>query len=232
MLKSVSYSQFEKFWLEDKKLKYLKDQSSYDRLDSVYKASEHADSAHSAFLRSYVKDKGWPTFAEGGLYAMDLAVHDYLNYEFLFPILKEAYKAGKIPFRILRLIHDYSPSLDFFYRHEDDLSYHHEIVNVSSLVEHVMPDEKTTQKIQRIYNSHCPLKKIFLIYENSKVNTSYYLMPNELVMFSDKEHLLTNRFIDLFQRIPNKICKTDIAPYSDWIISDTKSDRLKLYICY
>jgi hypothetical protein len=232
VLKSVSYSQFEKFWLEDKKLKYLKDQSSYDRLDSVYKASEHADSAHSAFLRSYVKDKGWPTFAEGGLYAMDLAVHDYLNYEFLFPILKEAYKAGKIPFRILRLIHDYSPSLDFFYRHEDDLSYHHEIVNVSSLVEHVMPDEKTTQKIQRIYNSHCPLKKIFLIYENSKVNTSYYLMPNELVMFSDKEHLLTNRFIDLFQRIPNKICKTDIAPYSDWIISDTKSDRLKLYICY
>lgn len=62
------------------------------------------DSIQFALLRAYITRSGWPTLANGSLFAAEIALRDREYYFFYIPYLKEAFVANQVPLYAIKKI--------------------------------------------------------------------------------------------------------------------------------
>lgn len=237
---SQAFDSLRRYWAEDKHLRIIRENVHEAKLDSIEARIRHDDSIHFRYLYHYVQSNGWPSMADGSLFAGTIALHDYEHYEYYFPLMKQAFLDKILDYKLIRKMHDFSGLLDGY----DSVAAHLQNVNydcfdVSCLLHKTLPYPDRVNEIEQAIKKHCLIKDVFLVYENSKVNPHNYREKNEeffsltkgFVSYAQK---FKTQMLYLFSDMPGEICPqyTKRGFYAYDIISDRVKDKLTLYIIY
>jgi len=119
---------------------------------------DHTDSMRFNYLYQYVVKNGWPSLANGSIYATILAIHDHDHSEEYIPIIKNAVRAGKVDISALQLImywnakkHDYLQFKRLLTRSK------YATFDISGiLASNELP--KSTPEIEQFISQHCPVR--------------------------------------------------------------------------
>ncbi len=101
--KTEPYIQFKRMAEEVTRLRDEREQCmESDCYWSLTSQIAYTDSIHSAYLNKYILKNGWPTIANGSLYAGVVAMHDSVHFKEYTPILTDAVMKGQLTIDALK----------------------------------------------------------------------------------------------------------------------------------
>lgn len=228
--RSETYVRFQQMHEEDQYIRKVESQCA-DSLTCA-RASRRmrvADSTHFAYFYNYVQARGWPTLADGSLYASVLAIHDHEHHEYYIPILTKAVADGRAPLGLLELL------LQWRAHHFASNSILQAILDttktkmafdVSSLLRDNMPS--SLSRILTTTRAHCPVH-FHLIHE----------VPHEAMaagfttrMHSDGNRSKEGSILDQLIGEMHAVCAK--IPEDVWYVRwlPAERERLMLYIVW
>jgi hypothetical protein len=225
--RSAAYTAFEKMNAEDQALRVSEgraaDSLSYALISRKMRLQ---DSLHFEYLYHYVQKNGWPTIADGALYASVLAIHDHDRHEYYIQVLKKAVGEGKAPIELLEMLLQWR-------RHRLDQRAYKAyldtaaklVFNVSSMLRHIQPS--SLARIQNAFKQHCP--KYYLIHEAPSADVFWGYM-NRVHSDSNGEggSVLTRFANEIYPYCPRRLYKDLWAV--KWMPAER--ERLMLYLIW
>jgi len=152
--RSAAYTDFKRMRDEDQTLRTVRSRCG-DSLTCARAAQRMrvADSAHFEALYDYVRQHGWPSVADGGLYAQVLAIHDHKRHEYYIPIIQEAVANGSAQLNLLDLMMQWrsQKSPEQLRQYLDTAT--RRVFDVSSMLGEVLP--ASLPRIQKALKGHC-----------------------------------------------------------------------------
>lgn len=191
---------------------------------------KYTDSIHFEKLYKYVQENGWPSIANGSLFAALIAVHDNKRVEYYVPIFKQAIIDGKLPFEPLKLIFakkKFSNSSFDDLRKRIDTSVKYSFV-VNQLLEHRMPTN--VEDIKKTIKKHCPNLDVLLIYQKAFQFDNYlkWLDKENSIEHSNGESII-QQFFNEFQVVCSSRFTKDV--WSVYCLpTERKTDQIMFYI--
>jgi hypothetical protein len=178
-----------------------------------------SDSIHFTYLYNYVVKNGWPSIENGAVYAQILAIHDHAHFDYYIPIIRKAVLAG--------LVRESTYYLMLSYKERENTPIKHYlkvpnkvVIDVNSVVDGILPDEKTIEKIKTEAKLHCPLKCIIFVYESNNEDDADNWWKTK-----------RSRILDDIAVIID--CPTaDNSLYTDHEIISGRKKKMKLYLIY
>jgi hypothetical protein len=128
-------------------------------------AIDKLDSASAAGLYEYVKVKGWPSIANGGLYAGQLVMRDYWHspYYDTSGIIKRATEQGLLPSHVLRYLQENRHNLSMRRQIHKLLRPGYLSFDVTDFLYSQRPE--VMSRVVEAIKSACPVKAIFMVCE-------------------------------------------------------------------
>ncbi len=128
------------------------------------------DTTHARYLQNYILKKGWPSLADGSMYAAIIAIHDHENHDFYIPHIKKAILSGNLEMGSLELILYWRSHNMSYLTFKHHLATHPYVsFNVTDILHDTVPT--SMPEIIRTLKNCCPVR-LFLFFE-SKDNQSY-----------------------------------------------------------
>jgi len=172
--KSLVYATFKNMAEEAKTIRdtlnKCMESKTYDVIDAQLR---HTDSTHFTYLYNYVLKNGWPSLANGSIYAGLLVTHDLAHYYYYYNIVKEAITNGNLPIDILQ-------SMVYSKQDEEATNYCNLIRSKYKFIcfdiSSVLKDNKTLPAnmwaIINTVKKRCT-DNLFIIFSNHKANTAW-----------------------------------------------------------
>ncbi len=222
--KAECYTEFERMAIEDQAIrKRLTRCADTFTCRKIRQLMIHTDTMHATYLYGFVKEYGWPSLAQGSMYATTLAIHDHSNHSFYMPFMKQAVKDGQVDMNALMLINHYIKSSVSHQQMLDDIRTKPNIrFNISELLRESMP--KALPRIQKAFNDACDKKfKYYYIFEAPR---------NQI--FSDWHDLHHSKagmhIMEKFQKELQLYCKQKIFDPHVWYHAWIPEDKTGLYM--
>lgn len=222
--KSAYYIEFERMAEEDqvvrKRLTRCADTFTCRKIRELMR---HTDTLHARYLYDFVQANGWPSIAEGSMYATTLAIHDHSNHSFYMPYLKKAVMNGQADMNALMLINHYVKSHVSHKEMLEEIRTKRNIrFDVSELLQESMP--KSLPRIQKAFSDACEQKfKFYYIFEAPR---------NQI--FSDWHDIHHSRggmhIMEKFQKELQIYCKKKIFDPGVWYHSWIPENKTGLYM--
>ena len=178
-----------------------------------------SDSIHFTYLYNYVVKNGWPSMENGSMYAQILAIHDHAHFDYYIPIIRKAVLDGLVRESTYYLMLSYKE------RERNPIKHYLKVPNkvvidVNSVVDGILPDEKTIERIKTEAKLHCPLKCIIFVYESNNEDDADNWWKTK-----------KSRILDDIAVIID--CPTaDNSLYTDHEIISGRKKKMKLYLIY
>lgn len=151
--RSKAYQMFEKMYAEDQAIRHKLDSCTDSLSCSV--ASEQmlfTDSMHFVGLLGYVHRYGWPSIANGSIYASIIALHDHRHHKLYRPVVLQGTLDGIIERQILDLLYFWVKSEGLYIT----LSKHKYVVfDVTDVLKYKMP--ACLPEVKKVIAAHCPV---------------------------------------------------------------------------
>ncbi len=169
--KMESYTKFKAMYMEDIAAKRSAENCG-DSLtcDKAAKRIRITDSIHSDYLYNYIKKNGWPSLANGSLYANILALHDHLHYEDYLASLRQGILNGYAAPDVLELMEKMMLSDNGYYFHNKNYQEFAELLKthayrrfeISAVLNDRMPS--SLSRIEKAVAQLCPAN-LYYFYE-------------------------------------------------------------------
>jgi hypothetical protein len=230
--KTYAFSEFSKMHTEDQGLRKAMEMCGDSFTCAKFsKRLRTTDSQHFQYLYSYVQKNGWPTVADGGLYAHTLAIHNHEHHAFYIPHLKKAVLQGQAILSALELIYYWQTrsggATRAYYDTVRKFSF-----DVSSILSLRMP--ASFYRILQTVKQYCPVK-IHLVLEcaNQKIyddwcaKTGYPYKHDHIIQrFFDEMHASCPRQVHNGESIYKGTSELKSLRY------EGKRPRMMLYVIY
>jgi len=106
--KHEPYTKFKEMYEEDQNIRNKGDSCRDSACYSLnFNDMVRTDTMHFNYLYKYIIEHGWPTIAEGSLYASVIAVHDHEHHESYIRLLRKGVIEGQVDPGILRLVNNW-----------------------------------------------------------------------------------------------------------------------------
>jgi hypothetical protein len=216
------------------------DQEVRHRLDSIQNETSEklppdflnkVDSLHFEYLYQYVKNKGWPTVENGSLPASIIALHDHQRHGYYLPIVRKAVLDGIFEESTYELMKSYFSGKKTQQWENIVATSNHVKIDISTTINFKIPDTATLNKIATAIKQHCPIKKVFWVYESPDSNSINIWWNEHTKKFNNNydDSIFHNTLHELF--LLNCNCDSDIQVCQK-IISSGNPKRMVLYLVY
>ena len=181
--RSKAYKDFKAMAMEDQALR-IKQATCRDSLCRATTDDElqYSDSAHFIYLYNYIEKYGWPSLADGSMYATVLAIHDHEHAEYYLPVVRKAVLDGRVEVGALRLIVYWNARSREYATMDDYLATH-------TYIKYDITDALDSDKLPRLLpeiektvKEHCPIKPIYFV--ESKRNKAAFDQIHRLLEYS------------------------------------------------
>lgn len=227
--KSKIYKEFEKLYRNRVSVRNKLDTFKGFLLTEIEKEMNFVDSLNFNSTLRYIKDNGWPRLQDGGKYAFMIVSRDYDNYQYYFPIIKQAVLSGELPFDCLNTMYVNSGCLAFYYRFKPLMKKPHICYKVNSMLNGEIP--YYLPKIKQTIKENCPISSIHTLFLTSKVNLENVKSPYKLFYFADAlgfNKQYKEKIVTLMKECTNNRNLYKVTEH--WRMDDCYNDNLLLYI--
>ena len=187
---------------------------------------------HFAYLLRYVHRHGWPSIANGSIFASIIALHDHRHHELYYPFIKNAVLDGRIDRQVFDLMYYYlrdNPGENIY----ASLSKRRYIrFDVTSILSDRMPSN--IEEIEKVIAAHCPVDWHWII-EYDKTKDRQYAWAQ---VYTNAYHRTVR---DLQQEIYGYNCHMDrilqryveTGLWTTWgVLTQNDTSRMYMYISY
>ena len=161
--KSKAYYDFKKMADEDQRIRN-KLEGCRDSLAAAtaIEEMEYSDSVNFRYLYQYLKKHGWPSLADGSMYASILAIHDHDHHTEYLPIVKRAVLGGQLEPNVLGLIVYWVARSKESNGFEQYLATHtHLRYDITDAVDSII-SPRLFPEIKKMIVEHCPVKLVYV----------------------------------------------------------------------
>jgi hypothetical protein len=194
-------------------------------IKQLEKRINDADTLHFAFLYKYVSKQGWPSVADGGLYAGAIAARDIKHYYLYKEAMEKQYDAGEVSVKQWSRVGENAKYYHPYMRADSVLRADHIQFDISGIEEgQELPDK---MQLGAAIVKNCPIQQVLLVYRT----------PLKM-----KSEILGNKMMAAFNKLAGSIedrCKswelqlsgTEYKSYlGNYLPSDDDRTTLTLYI--
>lgn len=228
--KSPSYDSFQHFYINIKYLKSALRKETKQNIDSIEKKLRLYDSVGMKYLRSYVARQGWPSLAEGSMYAAYIAQRDIEYYYDYVLAMESAIYKGDISLQIVEQTKGNRAYYTDYMLVKHSLKGRHLKVQMNMLLQGQMPSKSFRDSVIGAVQKICPLKDLCYVLYTTKDHPKR--MEEHWIFRSGKdfEKSVLQLQGDLEGDCP--LLEDGVSVGSRHIPSDRKEDQLYLYVCY
>ncbi len=205
----------------------------------IYNAMQQKDSICFTYLHQYILKNGWPSLANGSVYAAYIAWHDFKHHEQYIPMMRQEIVKGNLPISDLQEMiywntwEDRDDYLLKLLRHEGGEFI---ALDLKSLLEDKMPDSATLVHIEYLANRlHANNLTFVQFCHNAKTHADIMKKPLAEVLDDGRDvyELLTKdlaQYMSLNERTEYAMRLGMWSVY--WMPTEHDSVTAKLYLFY
>ena len=171
------YDTFKKYYLRIEALKKQLASTTGDERNDIEKTIKQTDKEQQKKLVEFIAQNGWPSLAEGSIFAYSLALRDVGNSDFYFKHMYDGYKNGDIPKTVLERM---KTNVHYLYNHiiiEESEKHQYKKYDITAMKEmynlKLLADAELTKQVLNVIKNNCPdfVDYFFVIYCNDLKRT-------------------------------------------------------------
>lgn len=238
--KAAIYDTFRRHYINIEKLRYELVKAKPTERATLEARVAAMDKMHGEHLYQYYTEYGWPSLAEGSLYAGYLATRDVWHYYDHVINMIPAYKQGQIDMAAINATDYNRASFSNYYELEQDKKQGYVAYDVTMMLYGAMMPEALQQKILNDVKGLCPIVKSYYVYECTdslyKIGTNRHWWEMYGEQFEDQ--VINFARFEIYKDCPdlketNQKGPTLYYQGTHFVVNkDLPKERLRMYIFY